>query len=179
MLLKTILVPLSAILAVVSALPTALPTDSDAALQAEAELDARIDFPGGYEDEGEIIDITSWVAGTDAGVSARSNSVLGRNLGERICGTGKSGASGQFEQWFRAAGNRQICMKNGETKTWVDGKNRFKAANRTGGLRCNKFSTFALNVGQMSSCGRPQECGGSCWGKDHVFPGQTFSLWSV
>ncbi|KFY68110.1 hypothetical protein V496_01287 [Pseudogymnoascus sp. VKM F-4515 (FW-2607)] len=180
MLLKTVLIPLSAILAVVSALPAG--ANADAALQADAELEVRDDLPstpapGGYEDEGEIINITSSNAPS---VSTRSDQVSARwiNTEDMKCGTGKSGDPAKFMEWFKAAGSREICMQNGEVKTWVDGKNRFKVANRSGSLRCNKLDTFHTNAWQLS---RP---GGKChpksvWGRDHVFPGQTFSLYSV
>ncbi|KAL5349205.1 hypothetical protein ACLOAV_005493 [Pseudogymnoascus australis] len=148
MLLKTIIVPLSAIVAVVSALPTG----TEAALQAEAELDARSDLPsipapGGYEDTGEIVDITLWESSNGASVSPSSNQVSARwiNAGDMKCGTGMSGFSFKFEEWFKAAGDREICMQNGEVRTWVHERNRFKAANRSGSLRCNKFSTFYEN----------------------------------
>ena len=181
MLLKAVLVPLSAILAVVSALPTG----ADAALQAEAELEARDDLPstpapGGYEEEGEIIDITSWASSDVPSVTPRSYQVVARWLDSYSikCGTGKFGDSTQFKDWFNAAGDREICMQNGEVKTWVDGTYRFKAANRSGSLRCNKFSTFGTNVWQLGTTGGAI-CKGSRWGRDHVFPDQSFSLYGV
>lgn len=168
MLLTTILVPLSAIFAVASAMPASTDT---AALEARAALPSA-PAPFGAEDEGEVVDISAWAAASAGAVSARDLSGLN-------CGTGKAGSAGQFIAWFTAAKDRWICMETGEVRTWVDGKNRFKAANRTPAVRCNKFSSFAVNAQQMQDCGRPQVCGGSCWGKDHVFPDQTFSLYSV
>lgn len=176
MLLKAILVPISAILAVVSALPTAANT----ALEAEAELEVRA-APGGYEDEGEVIDITSWVASNVPGVSPRSDDVFARDL-EKYgikCGTGKPGEITKFYEWFNAAGDNQVCQANNAVTTWVDGKNRFKAANRTGSRRCNKFSTFGTNAFQLKNSVAIQCRGKSRWGRDHVFPQQTFSLYSV
>ncbi|KFY19141.1 hypothetical protein V493_08115 [Pseudogymnoascus sp. VKM F-4281 (FW-2241)] len=182
MLLKALLLPLSAILAVVSALPT----ETDAALQAEAEVEARGDLPSTppqdeYKDEGEIIDITFWAPSNVPSVSSRSDQVLPRqlDLNSLKCGTGFGGDSLQFEAWFNAARDRWICMENGEVKTWVHGNNRFKAANRSGSVRCNKFSAFSVNVWQLGSCRSPQICASSCWARDIVFPGQTFSLWAV
>lgn len=168
MLLTTILVPLSAIFAVVSAMPASTDT---AALEARAALPSA-PAPGGAADEGEITDISAWTAANAGAVSAR-------DLSGVTCGTGKAGSAGQFIAWFTAAKDREICMASGEVRTWVDGKNRFKAANRTPAVRCNKFGSFAVNARQMQDCGLARVCGGSCWGKDHVFPDQTFSLYSV
>lgn len=170
MLLTAILVPLSAILAVVAALPTS----------TDAELDNHA-APGGYEDEGEVIDITSFVPTEDPSVSARSDQVFARELYQRgiTCGTGKYGDGEQFRIWFSAKWDQWICMENGQTKTWVDGKNRFKATNRSGAVRCNKYKTFQTNVYQLQYHGISGMCENSRWGRDHVFPGQTFSLYSV
>lgn len=182
MLLKTILVPLSTILAVVSALPTG----ADTALVAGAELEVRgvlpyEPAPGGDEDDDEIIDITSWVARNPPGVSPRSDQVFARDIDLNFglkCSNTKGTGGGKILAWFTDAQNQQVCVQSGKSKTWRDGKNLYRVSNGEAKVRCNKFRSYAVNVVQLGNCQRPQVCGGGCWGRDRVYSKQTYALWS-
>ncbi|KFY66906.1 hypothetical protein V496_01844 [Pseudogymnoascus sp. VKM F-4515 (FW-2607)] len=159
MLLNSILVPLSAILAVVSAM-----------LAKTSSLD---DF-----NKGQIIDLNSWVPQSASDVPEVSLRDV-RYLKPIECGTGKEGNPDGIAQWFATAGARESCIQNGDMVTWSRGNNRFKAVNRSGAPRCIKFSTLLQHIKDLGRTGA-LHCGGkSIWGGDADVTGLTYALWSA
>ncbi|KFY31376.1 hypothetical protein V493_01163 [Pseudogymnoascus sp. VKM F-4281 (FW-2241)] len=158
MLLNTILVPLSAILAIVSAMPAGT---------------SLADF-----DEGQIIDLNSWVPQGASDVPEVSPRDV-HYLTPVKCGTGKDGSSNGIAEWFTAAGARESCIQNGDMVTWSRGNDRFKAVNRSGVRRCIRFSMLLPLIKELGYFG-DLHCGGkSVWGGDGYITGITYGLWSV
>lgn len=121
--------------------------------------------PGGAE--GETIGISAWAASS---ASPRPAAVFALT-----CSPGNAGYHTQSVVRFRAAGRRGIhCTENGETETWVRGRGRAEAADRTGRLRCSKLGGFSLDGQQTAGL-----WGGGCGGKEEAFPQQTVSLYGV